>query len=71
MSKHDEHGHDHKHHEHGATTSKKRPIHHDWRFWVAVVLMLAAMGAYVATMDEALQPGGKGGNIGQEMPAAP
>ena len=68
MAKHNEHGHEHKHHEHGETTGKKRPIHHDWRFWVAVVLMLAAMGAYVASMDEALQPGG---NVGQEMPAAP
>jgi hypothetical protein len=28
--------------------------------------MLAAMGAYVATMDEALVPGGQ---VGAEMPA--
>lgn len=69
MSKHNEHGHHgHDHHEHGSAHPKKRPIHHDWRFWTAIVLMLAAMGAYVGTMDEAMPPGGK---VGQEMPAAP
>jgi hypothetical protein len=34
-------------------------LHRDWRFWVAIVLMLAAMAAYVLSNDEALQPGGR------------
>ena len=48
----------------------KRPIHHDWRFWVsltAVILMLAAMFMYVTSDDESLQPGGK---VGPTVPAA-
>jgi hypothetical protein len=38
-------GSDHEHH-HNATP-KKRPIHRDWRLWVAVLLMLTAIGVYV------------------------
>jgi hypothetical protein len=45
---------------------KKRGIHRDWRFWVAVLLMLGAMGVYVATMDESVGPGGQ---VEQSMPA--
>lgn len=62
--------HDHQqndHHHHGNQVPRKRPIHHDWRFWVAIVLTLAAMGVYVATMDDAILPGGK---VGQEVPTA-
>jgi hypothetical protein len=60
--------HQHSNHEHHAhQTSKKRPIHYDWRFW-AVIAMLAGIGIYVATMDEAIAPGVK---PGQEVPAAP
>jgi hypothetical protein len=61
--------HDHKHagHEHHRNqSSRKRPIHHSWWFWGAVVLMLGAMVAYVMTMDEAVGPGGKG----ESVPAA-
>jgi len=54
-------------HKHSTANGPKRPIHHDWRLWVAVVLMLAAMGAYVATMDEAIVPGEP---VGEEVPAA-
>ncbi len=25
--------------------------HHDWKFWVAIVLMLVAIGIYVGTVD--------------------
>jgi hypothetical protein len=63
-------------HDHRSSDNHKQPHHHgplwkrlhrDWRAWVAVLLMLAAMFAYVMSDDEALQPGGK---IQQPMPAA-
>lgn len=31
-------------------------LHKDWRVWVAVGLMLAAMGIYVLTLDDSVQP---------------
>lgn len=63
------HEHSHSGHEHhGHQTHKKRPIHHDWRLWAVVLLMLAAMGIYLATVDEAVVPGVK---PGPEVPAAP
>ncbi|MCI0335740.1 MAG: hypothetical protein L0228_21240 [Planctomycetes bacterium] len=62
MSQHNEHSHKKDHHEHQAP---KKKIHHDWRFW-AVIAMLAAMGIYIATLDEAVEPGGQ---IQQEVPA--
>jgi len=64
MSHHDHnHGKNHSH-EHRAP---KAGIHRQWWFWVAVVLMLAAMFGYVATMDEALGPDGQ---VNPEVPAA-
>lgn len=40
-----------------------RPLHRDWRIWLAVILMLAAMAAYLLTMDEQIVPGAPpGGN---------
>ena len=66
-----EHNHEHRgHHNHQTHPRQKRPIHHDWKFWVsvaAVILMLAAMGMYVTSDDESLQPGG---GEGPAMPAA-
>ena len=60
------HDHKHSHHEHnGNEPPRKRPLHHKWWFWAAIVLMLGAMVAYVMTNYEAVPPGGKG----QEMPA--
>ena len=63
-----QHGSDSKkhHHEH-EQAKKKRPIHHDWRAWVVVILMLAGMLAYVLSNDESLQPGG---GTQAPMPAA-
>jgi hypothetical protein len=51
-------------------------LHKDWRVWVGVVLMLAAMCAYVFTMDESIQPAGQPSgepvNVPSDtMPAAP
>ncbi|HEY1603886.1 MAG TPA: hypothetical protein VGG64_30070 [Pirellulales bacterium] len=73
MTNHEHHSHEEKHehghghpqgHQHGA--HKRRGVHKDWRLWI-VVLMLIAMGIYVLSDNEALQPGGKG----EAMPAAP
>jgi hypothetical protein len=55
-----------KHHEHHAGPLRKR-LHRDWRTWVVVLLMLAAMAAYVLSDNESLQPGG---GTQQPMPAA-
>ncbi|MEN6407120.1 MAG: hypothetical protein ABFC77_11690 [Thermoguttaceae bacterium] len=52
------------HHEHAPTA--KRALHRDWRTWVIVGLMLAAMFAYVMSDDESLQVGG-----GSPKPTAP
>jgi hypothetical protein len=64
MSKHkkrsrskDHHGHDHQGAGHSVSKQKKM-IHHDWRVWTAIVLMVLGMGAYVLSFDESLRPGG-------------
>ncbi len=63
---HDHHGHDHHGHDHHQ--HRKPPgLHKDWRAWLVVGLMLAAMLAYVLSDDERLQPGQP---MGEEMPAA-
>jgi hypothetical protein len=33
---------------------KRKRLHKDWRVWVAVILMLAAMIIYVLTLDDSL-----------------
>jgi hypothetical protein len=30
--------------------------HHDWKFWVAIVLMVLALGIYVSTIDLSFLP---------------
>lgn len=30
--------------------------HRDWKFWIALVLMLIAMGTYISTLDLAVRP---------------
>ena len=52
MSEKHDHKHDHKHHE--QQHSGRKPLHHDWRAWVVVVLMLVAMAIYVLTDNESL-----------------
>jgi hypothetical protein len=53
-SKHSQHAHHHGHH------SENKPVwmglHKDWRAWLALGLMLAAIGIYVLTLDDSLQP---------------
>jgi hypothetical protein len=48
----------HTHHESGGHSHPPagRKLHQDWRFIVAVVLMLIAMVVYVLTLDEAVVP---------------
>ena len=50
-------------HNHGKSTSSRRPgeigrrkLHKDWRVWLAVALMLAAMAMYVLSLDESVVP---------------
>ena len=33
-------------------------LHKDWRAWLVIALMLAAIGTYVLTLDDSIQPGG-------------
>jgi hypothetical protein len=65
-NEHEHHGHRHEHQGHGHVEHhgrKSKGLHKDWRAWLVVGLMLAAMAAYVLTMDESLQPDG-----GQQQP---
>ncbi len=39
---------------------KKSPLlslHKDWRIWIVIGLMLAAMVIYVVTLDDSMEPG--------------
>jgi len=53
---------------------EKKPLrpglHKDWRLWLAIGLMLAAMGAYVLTLDDSVQPG-SAANRGAPAAAGP
>jgi hypothetical protein len=54
------HGHKHtppKAEKHPAPKYNLSGLHRDWRTWLVIGLMLAAMGAYVITLDESVQPG--------------
>ena len=62
MNQHNQHGHGH-HQQHHAPA---KGLHKDWRLWTAVVLMLIAIGAYILSLDEEVQPGG-----GPPQPNAP
>jgi len=43
-------------HHHGQSVSGKprRKLHKDWRMWVALALMLAAITVYVLSLDDSL-----------------
>ena len=51
-----EHKRDHGHY-HGPAWKR---LHRDWRVWIVVLLMLAAMAAYLVSYSEVLRPGGGG-----------
>jgi hypothetical protein len=36
--------------------SNKKKLHKDWRTWLGVALMLAAIGMYVLTLDDSMVP---------------
>jgi len=48
-------------------------LHKDWRTWLVIGLMLAAIGAYVLTLDDSIQPGSaaQGGIPAAAAPAGP
>lgn len=62
------HTHPHEHSsgktKHAHPTELWRGLHKDWRTWAVIGLMLAAIGTYVFTLDEAIQPGGPAPNAG-------
>ena len=62
-SDHEQHGHHDHHH-----PPKRKGLHQDWRAWLVVGLMLAAMAMYVYSLDESVVPGDP--EAGQRMPAA-
>jgi hypothetical protein len=51
-----EHNQIHGHHQ----GPSRRKLHRDWRLWLVVGLMLAAMLIYVLSDNERFSPGGRG-----------
>ncbi len=64
MAHHDHHDHHANHTQQHHHQPQRKGLHKDWRTWAVVVLMLAAMGMYVASLDESEGPDG------EPMPAA-
>ncbi len=58
MNQHHDHpGHHHHNHEgHHHEGKPGRQFHKDWRIWLAVVVLLVALGIYVLTNGEVLRP---------------
>lgn len=62
---------DHGHHNPGHERRgglHSRGLHKDWRAWMVVLIMIAAMVVYVLSMDESEGPGAN--PTGLETPAA-
>jgi hypothetical protein len=57
-------------HDHETKYTKKK-LHQDWRFIVAVVLMLIAIVAYVMTLDDRMVPGPAPASPADTVPANP
>ncbi len=47
-----EHSHEHHHSDHSHRAAGRKPLHRDWRFITAVLVMLTAIAAYVLSGDE-------------------
>lgn len=45
-----------KHKHHSEKKPPRKGLHKDWRAWLALGLMLAAIGMYVLTLDDSVQP---------------
>lgn len=48
--------HSHRHHDHGNAAPVHWAKRHAWKFTLVVILALAAMLAYVMSMDESIVP---------------
>ena len=51
--------HSHNHSKHGHAANRESIVwkpHKDWRVWVALLLMLAAIVTYVLTLDDSIIP---------------
>jgi hypothetical protein len=46
----------HDHSGHHQENKARRQFHKDWRVWLAVIVMLAALATYILTNDETLAP---------------
>jgi len=57
-------------HDHETKYTRKK-LHQDWRFIVAVVLMLIAIVAYVMTLDDRMVPGPAPASPAATAPANP
>ncbi|NNM87359.1 MAG: hypothetical protein HKL95_02440 [Phycisphaerae bacterium] len=53
-----EHEKDHQHHGADVSGPYWKRIHRDWRFWIALLLMLGAMAAYLFSDDEVFRSAG-------------
>jgi energy-coupling factor transporter transmembrane protein EcfT len=42
--------------DHSHKHSSRRKLHRDWRAWLALLLMLAAIVMYVLTLDDSIVP---------------
>jgi hypothetical protein len=54
MSKH--HHHPHEGHHSGAANASRKPLHHDWRFYAAGLLILIALLAFIFSGNLAWGP---------------
>jgi hypothetical protein len=52
MSKH----HHHPHEGHGSGKPGRKPIHHDWRYYAAAMLIMLALVLYLLSGDLSMQP---------------
>jgi hypothetical protein len=67
------HAHDSEADEHPRPKIYLSGLHKDWRTWLVIGIMLAAIATYVLTLDNSIQPGGavQGGLPAAAAPAGP
>jgi hypothetical protein len=63
MDNSNERHHSHRGSESDGVQKEHRPYwtraHKDWRFWLALILMIVAMGIYVMSEDLSMRPGSR------------